>query len=350
MLPFAIRGTGRHLPGRPYTNHDLARVMDTSHDWILQRTGIEQRHYCPEGVGVSDLALPAARAALEAAGRTAQDVDYVLFNTMTPDHVFPGSGPLLANKLGCGHVPALDLRTQCAAMIYSVQVAGSLLASGAASCILVVGAEAHAGFMPWRDWDVLDGASRRPSDEDWDRATAHRALAIIFGDGAGAFVVERSTERDRGLLAVDLHSDGSQSGKLLISAGFKTRPFISQKTVDTDTWIPTMEGREVFKYAVTALPRSIHTVCERAGVQLEQIDWFIAHQANQRINDAVRDRLGVTAAKVPSNIARYGNTSAATIPILLDEMRRDGRLREGQLVCLLALGAGIHWGSALLRV
>lgn len=351
MSGLTIVGTGRHLPGRPYTNHDLARVMDTSDEWIQKRTGIAQRHFCPEGMGVSDLAIDAARGALEAAGRAAEEVDYILFNTMTPDHVFPGSGVLLGAKIGCIGVPALDLRQQCAAMIYSLQVADALLASGAARTILIVGAEAHAGFMPWRDWDILEAdTGRRPSPADWDRATAHRSLAIIFGDGAGALVVEKSERPHSGLLAVDLHADGRFVSELAIPAGFRTRPFISQNTVDEDLWIPRMDGREVFRQAVTLLPKSVKRVCNQAKVSMDQIDWFIAHQANQRINDAVRERLKLPEDKVPSNIARYGNTSTATIPILLDEMRRDGRLRPGQLVCFLALGAGLHWGSALWRV
>jgi 3-oxoacyl-[acyl-carrier-protein] synthase-3 len=350
MSGFDIIGSGRYLPGRPYTNDDLARVMDTSDEWIKQRTGIAQRHFCPEGQGVSDLALPAARLALESAGRAPEDVDYILFNTMTPDHMFPGSAPVLAEKLGCVGVPALDLRTQCAAMIYSFQVADSLLQSGAARTVLIVGSEAHAGFMPWRDWDILEGTTdRKPSQEDWDRATRHRSLAIIFGDGAGALVVEKNERRETGLVSVDLHSDGRYCKKLHIQAGFRTRPFISQTTIDDDLWIPEMDGRDVFRHAVTLLPRSVERVCAKAKLRVDQVDWFIAHQANDRINEAVRERIGVGREKVPSNIARYGNTSAATIPILLDEMRRDGRLQPGQVVCFLALGAGIHWGSAIWR-
>lgn len=350
MTAFEITGSGRYLPGRPYTNDDLARVMETSDDWIMQRTGISQRHYCPEGVGVSELALPAARKALESAGRAPEELDYILFNTMTPDHVFPGSGPLLGAALGCPGVPALDIRTQCAAMIYSFQLAGSLIASGAARRILIVGAEAHAGFMPWRDWDILDGADRRPSEADWERATRHRGLAILFGDGAGALVLEASERKGAGLLSLDVHSDGRHARKLYIPAGFRTRPFVSQRTVDEDLMIPTMEGRDVFRTAVSRLPDSVRRACSQAQVKLENVDWFIAHQANQRINDAVRERLGVPAEKVPSNIARYGNTSAATIPILMDEMLRDGRLQTGQTVCMLALGAGLHWGAAVLRL
>jgi 3-oxoacyl-[acyl-carrier-protein] synthase-3 len=350
-MGLSIIGSGRHLPGRAFTNHDLARVMDTSDDWIHQRTGIRARHFCPEGQGVSDLAVPAVKNALESAGRAPEDVDYILFNTMTPDHMFPGSGCILGAKLGMLGVPALDLRQQCAAMIYSLQVADALLANGSARSILIVGAEAHAGFMPWRDWDIAEGTTdRKPSQADWERATRHRSLAIIFGDGAGAVLVEKSNRADVGLLALDVHSDGRHAEKLVIQAGFRTRPFISERTVSEDLWIPRMDGRDVFRHAVTLLPKSVERSCGMAKVKLDQIDWFIAHQANDRINEAVRERLGVTKDKVPSNIAQYGNTSAATIPILLDEMRRDGRLKEGQLVCFLALGAGLHWGSAIWRV
>ncbi len=349
MAGLRIIGSGRHLPGRPYTNHDLSRVMDTTDEWIQKRTGIRARHYCPEGLGVSDLALEAAKLALEDAGRAPEDVDYVLFNTMTPDHVFPGSGVIFADKLGCRGVPSLDVRQQCAALVYGLQLADALLASGAARTLLLVGAEAHAGFMPWRDWDILEqDTGARPSEADWERATRHRSLAVIFGDGAGALLLERG-DGGGGLLAVDLHSDGRHADKLAIPAGFRTRPFVSERTLAEDLFIPRMDGREVFRQAVTLLPRSVERACARAKVRLSDVDWFIAHQANDRINEAVRERLGLPKEKVPTKIAEYGNTSTATIPILVDEMRRDGRLRPGQLVCFLALGAGLHWGSALFR-
>jgi len=348
MPGLSIIGTGRYLPGRPYTNEDLARVLDTNDEWIRQRTGISQRHFCPEGQGPADLALPACAAALESAGLGPADVDYILFNTMTPDYLFPGSGTLLGAKLGCTGVPALDLRAQCAAMLYSFQLADSLLTSGGARRVLIVGAEAHAAVMPWRDWDILEGHSqRRPAPEDWDRATRLRGWAVVFGDGAGAVLVERGDRADAGVIAVDLHSDGRYASQLCIPTGFRKRPYFEDG--DLDAAFIHMEGREVFKHAITKLPRSIQAVCARAGVPIDSVDWFIAHQANQRINESVCERLGVSPDKMPSNIDRYGNTSAATIPILLDEMRRDGRLQPGQLVCLTALGAGFHWGSVLLR-
>ncbi len=346
-LKFA--GSGRYLPGKPYTNHDLARVMDTSDEWIRQRTGISQRHYCPEGMGVRELSLEASKLALQSVSVEAKDIDYILFNTMTPDHLFPGSGPLLGADLGIKGVPALDIRAQCAAMLFSFQVAESLLASGAAKRILLVGAEAHAGFMPWLDWDVLDGKSNaKPSEEAWDRATRHRGLAIIFGDGAGALVLERG--ETTGMLSCDIHSDGSLCDELLIPMGFRTRPYVTSNVIDEELMIPRMQGREVFKHAVSKLPASIRKACEQAGVTLDQIDWFIGHQANDRINNLVRDRLELPKEKVPSNIANYGNTSSATIPILMDEMYRDQRLKPGQLICFFALGAGMHWGASVIRV
>ncbi len=349
MPGLRIVGSGRYLPGRPYTNHDLARVMDTNDEWIQQRTGIVQRYFSPAGQGPADLVVPAARAALEDAGLEAKDLDYILFNTMTPDHVFPGSAVLLGAELGAAGVPALDLRAQCAAFVYTFQVADALLKSGVARRILLVGAEAHAALMPWQDWDVLEGTTdRKPSPEAWQRASAERGWAIIFGDGAGALVVERDETGASGVLGVDLHTDGRYANQLLLPVGFKSRPWVTPETAGRH--FPSMQGREVFKHAVTKLPRSVRRACEVAETPIEQIDWFIAHQANLRINDAICDRLNVPKEKCPSNIDRYGNTSGATIPILVDEMRRDGRIQPGQRICFLALGAGLHWGSLVLRV
>ncbi len=348
MPGITIVGSGRHVPGKPITNDELSKVMETDDAWIRPRSGIAQRHYVAAGEGVSDLGVVAARQALESAGLTPQDVDYIVFATMTPEHAFPGSGALLGAKLGIPGVPALDIRQQCAAMPFAMQVADGLVASGAARTILLVGAEAHAGFMPYA-WDVLLGESERtPTPEEFEFATRHRGISVLFGDGAGALVLRASETPGHGFIAAQNHSDGRGMDQIYVPGGMFTQRHYWD--AGHDSHIPTMKGKELFKSAVTLLPRAVRQVCEKAGVTLEEVDWFVAHQANDRINASVRQSLGVPEAKVPSNIEKYGNTSAATIPILVDEMRRDGRLQPGQLVCFLALGAGLNWGSVLMRL
>ncbi len=351
MPGITIVGTGRHVPEKVVTNAALSRVMDTNDEWIRQRTGIAQRHFAPDGVGASDLAVPAAQKAIEAAGLRPEDIDYIIFNTMTPDYVFPGSGALLGAKLGIPGVPALDVRQQCAAMPFSFQVADGLIASGAAKTVLVVGAEAHAGFMPWQDWDLLEGdEDGRANDAEFTVATEHRGLSILFGDGAGALVMTRSETPNGGLIGCKVHTDGRQHDALRVeAAGFRRRPFLSHEMLDRDEHIPRMNGRDLFKGAVQKLPQVVRELCAEHKVALDDVDWFIAHQANDRINQAVKDALKLPDHKVPSNIARYGNTSGATIPILMDELIRDGQIQRGQLICFLALGAGINWGAALMR-
>ena len=350
MPGFEIIGTGHYVPGRPVSNDDLSRVMDTSDDWIFKRSGIKQRHYAPDGVGASDLAVEASRRAIEAARIGPGDIDYVVFSTMTPDYVFPGSGALLAHKLGLRGTPALDVRQQCAAMLFGLQIVDGLVKTGAARTILFVGAEAHAGFMPWSDWAALDpAAGRSASDEDKARANRHRSLAVLFGDGAGALIF-RATDRDAGLRGMKLYTDGGAAKLLFVEGGgFRTRPYWKHSDYDEQTYIPTMDGRELFKFAVTRLPQAARALCDETKTPIESIDWFLAHQANTRINEYVREQLGVPAAKLPSNIDRFGNTSAGTLPILIDEQMRSGALKQGDLCMLLALGAGVHWGCALVR-
>jgi 3-oxoacyl-[acyl-carrier-protein] synthase-3 len=352
MSGTTILGSGRFLPGRPVTNQALARVMDTDAAWIAQRTGIMQRHYAGEGVGASDLALPAARSAIESAGLHAEQIDYILFNTMTPDYVFPGSGALLGAKLGIPGVPALDLRQQCAAAPFSFQIGDALVKSGAARHVLMVGAEAHAGFMPWEDWSLLEADSEGAATEAaFQRATAHRGMSVLFGDGAGALVLGHDAREEAGILGTQVHSDGRLHGALRVEAGgFRRRPFMHAEMLGRDDHIPRMNGRELFKSAVQRLPKVVRELCQAQGIALDAVDWFIAHQANDRINAAVREALELPAEKVPSNIARYGNTSSATIPILLDELLREGKLRRGQLLCFMALGAGLNWGATLMRL
>lgn len=350
MLGFEIIGTGHYVPGTPYANEALSRVMDTSDDWIFKRSGIRQRHYAPEGVGCSDLAVVAAQRAIEAAAISPSEIDYIIFATMTPDHVFPGSGALLGAKLGLDGVPALDIRQQCAAMIFGLQLVDGLVKSGAARTILFVGAEAHAGFMPWEDWSALEEGGARVEDADArERANRHRALAVLFGDGAGALVF-RATERDAGLVGLKVHTAGSAAKLLFVDGGgFRTRPYWNRSHYDAQAHIPQMDGRELFKFAVTKLPECARALCKETGKGVADIDWFLAHQANQRINDYIRTQLGVPEHKMPMNIDRFGNTSAGTLPILIDEETRKGNLKRGELNMLLALGAGIHWGCALVR-
>lgn len=349
-MGFEIIGTGHHVPGEPVTNEDLSRVMDTSDEWIFQRSGIRQRHFAPEGVGASDLGLEASKRAIEAAGIAASDIDYILFATMTPDYVFPGSGALLGAKLGIEGVPALDIRQQCAAMIFGYQMINGLIKTGAAKTILFVGAEAHAGFMPWEDWGALDKKNNRSVPPELRaKANRHRALAVLFGDGAGALIF-RATDRDAGLRGLKIHSDGRFAKSLYVpGGGFRTRPYWKSEHFEEEAYIPRMDGKELFKFAVTKLPKTARELAQQENVTLDQIDWFLAHQANQRINEYVRGQLGVPSEKMPMNIDRFGNTSAGTLPILIDEQTRAGKLKRGELNMLLALGAGIHWGCALVR-
>ena len=352
MSGVTIIGTGRHLPGAPVSNDALARVMETSDEWIQTRTGIEQRYFARDGQGPSDLAFEAAKQALDDAGIEASAIDYIIFATMTPDYFFPGSGPLLGAKLGISGVPALDIRQQCAAIPYAFQLANGLVQSGAAETILVAGADVHAGFMPWTDWDVVRGeAEREVSAEAYERANKHRGLAVIFGDGAGAMVLRRSDATDGGFIGAELHSDGDSFDHLFVSGcGFRNIPYVTPEALLADDHIPQMRGPSLLKKAVQTLSKTVTSLCETHEVSKDDIDCFIAHQANDRINQAVRHALRIPPEKIPSNIARYGNTSAATIGILTDELRRDGAIGEGDLLCFLALGAGLNWGAALLRL
>ncbi len=351
MSRITVVGSGHFVPGVPITNHALARVMNTNHEWIAQRTGVHQRHFAAEGQGATDLAVEAAKRALESAKLTPHDIDYVIFATMTPDYVIPGPGGILAHKLGCRHIPALDIRQQCAAMPYAIQVADGLVQGGAAKTVLLVGAECHAGFMPWKDWDVLYGADREVAKEDYDYATLHRGIAVVFGDGAGALVLRKSDVEGSGYIGSKIVSEGEHADYLMMDAGgFRHRPALSAEMIQQDRHIPVMKGPELFKRAVRELPKMIAELCETHGVAPSDIDCVVAHQANERINDSVRQAMKLTLDNMPSNIARYGNTSAGTIPILLDELIRDGRVKKGDLLCLVALGAGLHMGATLLRL
>jgi len=345
-----ILGTGMYIPPNRVDNEALSRVMDTSDAWIRQRTGIVTRHFADPGTATSDLAVPAARQAVEAAGLTVTEIDYVVFATMTPDFYFPGSGALLGCKLGLARVPCLDIRQQCSGFVYGLQVADALIRAGQAQRVLLVGAEVHSCLMPWHSWDVILGRSERTVPEtelQWN--TRFRDRTVLFGDGAGALVLGQG-DGSRGLMDVLVCTDGGYADRLWVNGGGSaSRPYFNASMHADGRSVPIVEGREVFRLAVTLMPEVVLEILRRNGHTLDQLDLLVMHQANLRINEAVQKRLGLPDDRVYNNIDRYGNTTAATIPIALHEAMACGRVGTGSLVCLVALGSGLHWGAALYR-
>jgi len=345
-----VKGTGMYVPGNVVDNHRLSKVMDTSDDWILQRTGIGTRHFADPGQATSDLAVPAARAALAEAGLAAEDVDYVVFATMTPDYYFPGAGSILQHKLGLPKVPCLDIRQQCAGFLYGMQVADALIRSGRYRTVLLVGAEVHDGFMPW-SWDVVLGtADRAVSPEEFAWNTRFRDRTVLFGDGAGAFVLSASADDGAGIVDVEVHSDGEHAEAMWVPAGGSAyRPYFDPAMHARGDIVPIVQGREVFRMAVTMMPESVLSILKNNGYGLSDLRLLVMHQANLRINEAVQKRLGLPDDKVYNNIQKYGNTTAATLPMAFHEARTARGLVPGDLVCFVALGSGLNWGAALYR-
>jgi 3-oxoacyl-[acyl-carrier-protein] synthase-3 len=348
-----ITGTGIGLPDNIVPNEKLARIMDTTDEWIRTRSGVEQRRYVSEGQGSSDLGVMAAEAALAAAGRSKDDIDAIIFATMTPDHFFPGNGPVLQAKMGFREgIPAFDIRQQCSGFLYGFDLADSLIRSGKYRRILLVGADIHTPFMPWHNgWNTTIGTEDRAiTEREYAENTAIRDRTVLFGDGAGAVVMEASESDERGFLSAKLYTDGSNIEALYIKGvGFRHRPFVTADQLERQEYIPSMEGREVFKQAVSKMPASVREVCAEAGIDPSSIDLLLVHQANLRIIEAVAKQLGLSPEKVPHNIERYGNTTAGTLPILLHELVAEGRVKPGMLLCFTALGSGLHWGAALYR-
>ena len=348
-----ITGTGIGIPKNVVPNEVLSRIMDTSDEWIRTRSGIEQRYYADPGEGSAELGMKAAQAALDAAGRDKSEIDGVVFATMTPNHFFPGNGPVLQAKMGFPQsIPTFDIRQQCSGFLYALDLADSLIRSGKHRRILIVGADVHTPFMPWQNgWDVTIGrADREVTPEEYAWNTQIRDRTVLFGDGAGAVVIEAAEENGRGFLASKLFTDGSNIEALYVKGvGFRFRPFVDREQIDNGDFIPVMEGREVFKQAVSKMPESVRAVCASAGVQVSDIDLLLIHQANLRIVEGVAKQLGLPPEKVPHNIERYGNTTAGTLPILFHECVKAGRVKPGMLICFTALGSGLHWGAALYR-
>ena len=348
-----ITGTGMHVPPKIVTNDDLARIMDTSDEWIQVRTGIAERRFAADDEATSDLAAIAARSAIDDAGLAPQDIEYLVFATMTPDYFFPGSAPFLQRKLGLGHVPCLDIRQQCAGFIYGLQLADAIVRSGQHRRILVVGAEVHSCLQPWKraSWDIALGLSDDPvPEEEYARNTEFRDRTVIFGDGAGVMVVEASEEDGRGIIDCLIHTDGSEAERLWTkAAGSAFRPYISHEMIDSGDITPIVEGRKVYALAVTAMPAVTLEILQRNRLKLDDLDLLIMHQANLRINEGVQKRLGLPDDKVFNNIQKYGNTTAGTIPIAYHEARQQGRVKPGDLVCFVGLGSGLNWGAVLYR-
>ena len=352
MTRAVIVGSGSEIAPNRVTNDMMARIMDTSDAWIRERSGVETRYFVDPGTGTSDLGVAAARKALERAGVKPEEVDLVVFATMTPDHFFPGSGSLLQAKLGLRPVPCFDIRQQCSGFLYGLQLVDAHVRAGLARTVLLVGAEVHSGFMPWTNaqWDYLYGRSETaPTPEEYAWNTRFRHLTVLFGD-AGAAVVVKAEDGERGVLDQELHADGKEYDKLYVpGTGFKHRPYTDPEQFARGEHIPVMDGRMVFKMATTSMLAVAEAVLKRNGLGAGDLSLVLMHQANKRINEYCQKALGLPDGKVVHNIERHGNTTAATIPLLWDECARGGRMRPGDLVLLVAFGAGMTWGATLVR-
>lgn len=341
-----------YVPPQVVTNEMMGRIMDTTDEWIVPRTGIKERRYVTPGVGSAEIGARAAEAALADAGLTASDIDFIVFATMTPDHYFPGNGGLVARRLGLRTTHALDIRMQCAGFLSGLQTADAFIRSGMYDRILLVGAEVHSGLMPWPEsvWDVMLGKSAGPCDPFWyERATGMRDRAVLFGDGAGAMVLEANTSGDgRGFLGFAMYTDGEHWDKLYVpGGGCKSRPFFTPEMFDNLGLIPIVEGRHVFRLATQLMPAAVQDILTANGRTLADLDLLLMHQANLRINEAAQKVLGLPDEKVFNNIQKYGNTTAATLPLVWHEARQEGKAKTGSLVAFAALGAGLHWGAGL---
>jgi 3-oxoacyl-[acyl-carrier-protein] synthase-3 len=354
MKQSKIAGIGYHVPERIVTNNDLVKVMDTTDEWIQERTGIEERRYAEKHKETTTtLGAIAARKAIDNAGIQKEDIDFIIFATLSPDYYFPGCGVLLQRELGItgGEAGALDIRNQCSGFLYALSVGDQFIKTGMYKNILVVGAEMHSMGL--------------------DYSTRGRNVTVIFGDGAGAVVLQPTEEKGRGILTTHLHSDGTYAEKLsfiapgshggfhnnkleeAIDFGFEDTQygeiFVNKHMLENGQLYPHMEGQFVFKLAVTKFPEVIKEALDKVGLTTADIDMLIPHQANLRISTFVQRRLGLPDEKIWNNIQKYGNTTAASVPIALAEAVEAGAVKKGDLVCLAAFGSGFTWGSALIR-
>jgi 3-oxoacyl-[acyl-carrier-protein] synthase III len=324
-----ISGMGHYVPERVVTNHDLAKFIDTSDEWIIKRTGIEERRWVEGDVGASDLAFEATKDALEDAGIAAADLDMIIFATLSPDLNFPGSSCILQKLLDVPGIATLDIRNQCTGFVYGLSIADQFIKTGMMNNILVVGAEVHSSGL--------------------DMTSRGRDVTVLFGDGAGVAVVS-ATDGDNRIIDSKLHADGTQYDILMVETpASRLNPRLTKEMLDEGRQYPKMDGRKVFRNAVSAMPEVALEVLTPHGYTPADIDLMVPHQANLRINQMVARNLKLREDQVFNNIQKYGNTTAASIPIALNEARQAGRVKDGDLVLLTAFGAGLTWGANLIR-
>ncbi|MFZ9046638.1 MAG: 3-oxoacyl-ACP synthase III family protein [Cyclobacteriaceae bacterium] len=333
MYNSRIAGIGHYVPDHVVTNEDLKAFMDTSDEWIQERTGIQERRWIdPESDDrPSTMGTKAARLAIEDAGLTPDDIDFIVFATLSPDYYFPGPGVQVQDQLGIREIGALDVRNQCSGFVYGLSVADQFIKTGMYKNILVIGSEYHSGGL--------------------EKSTRGRGVTVIFGDGAGAVVLQR-TEEDRGILSTHLHSEGKHAEELALIGPATSRwvdTIMGENDPEDTSYYPYMNGNFVFKHAVTRFSEVIMEALTTNQKQISEIDMLIPHQANLRISQFIQKKMGLTDDKVYNNIMRYGNTTAASIPIALSEAYQEGKIKKGNLVCLAAFGSGFTWASALIK-
>ena len=330
MYKAMIAGVGHYVPDQVITNFDLEKLMDTSDQWIRERSGIVERRWVKDGENNLDLAEKASLQALEQASMKPEDIDFIIFATLSPDYYFPGTGCLLQERMGFSTIGALDVRNQCSGFIYGLSIADQFIKTGMYKNILLVGSEIQSRGL--------------------NMSTEGRDVTVLFGDGAGAAVITRSDDPQKAILTTHLYAEGRNAKELWGEhPGSVRNPRLTHELIDSTNIFPYMNGKHVFKHAVTRFPEVIIEALQAAGVDKSEVDLVIPHQANQRITDAVRMRLELKEEQVYSNIAKYGNTTAASIPIAMSEAIAEGKIKDGSLVCLAAFGSGFTWASALIR-
>lgn len=329
MRTSRIAGIGHYAPERVITNADLEKVMDTSDEWIVERTGIRERRFAEGDTGASDLGVRAAEKALQMAGVAPEEIELVIFATISSDYFFPGAAVLVQEKLGMKMVGAFDLRAACSGFVYGLSVADQFIRTGMHENVLLIGGEIQSAGVKFD--------------------TEHRDMAILFGDGAGAVVLQPSDD-DSGILSTHLHSDGKFAKELWLPApGSCYKPWLSHEILEEGLHLPSMNGREVFRHAVVKFPEVIHEALHQNHMTLDDVKLIIPHQANYRISQAVARRLGVDMDRVYSNIDRYGNTTAASIPIAMSEAHAEGKFSKGDIIIAAAFGSGFTWASAAIK-